>query len=51
MPISADDTGLYLVEEQVAGTTPASPVWMPLPIVSESLATNANTTITINSEL
>ena len=45
MPISADSTGLYIVKETVSGETPASPVWLQFPPVSESVATNATTTI------
>lgn len=45
MAISADNASYYLVEETVVGTIPDPAVWMPLPIVSESLATNATTTI------
>ena len=45
MAISADETGFYIVEETTVGVIPATPAWQPLPIVSESLATNAATTV------
>lgn len=44
MGISADETGIYIVEEDDYGVIPANPAFLELPIVSESLATNANTT-------
>lgn len=44
MGISADETGIYIVEEVTYGVVPTNPVFQELPIVSESLATNANTT-------
>ncbi len=44
MGISADETGFYIVEEVTYGVVPATPIMIELPIVSESLATNANTT-------
>lgn len=44
MPVSADGVGIYIVEETVYGVVPTSPVFLELPIVSESLAANANTT-------
>lgn len=45
MPISSDNVSIYIVEETVVGTTPDPAVWEPLPIVSESIATNATTTV------
>ncbi len=44
MGISADETGIYIVEEVTYGVVPATPEFLELPIVSESLGTNANTT-------
>ena len=44
MGISADETGVYIVEEATYGVVPTTPAFIELPIVSESLATNANTT-------
>lgn len=50
--ISADETGFYIVEEVTYGVVPTTPTMIELPIVSESLATNANTTTsnTLNPE-
>lgn len=44
MPVSADETGIYIVPEVTYGVVPTTPAFVELPIVSESLATNANTT-------
>ena len=44
MGISADETGIWIVEETFYGVVPTLPAFVELPIVSESLATNANTT-------
>ncbi len=44
MGISADETGIYIVPEVTYGVVPATPAFIELPIVSESLGTNANTT-------
>ena len=43
--VTADETGIYLVEETEGyGIVPTNPVFLELPVTSESLATNANTT-------
>lgn len=44
MGVSADETGIYIVPEVTYGVVPTTPAFIELPIVSESLATNANTT-------
>jgi len=44
MSVSADETGIYIVEEATYGVVPTNPAFVELPIVSESLGTNANTT-------
>ena len=44
MTVSADQTGIFIVEEVTYGVVPSSPAFLELPIVSETLATNANTT-------
>jgi len=44
MPVSSDQVGIYIVEETVYGVVPDSPVFLEMPVVSESLAPNATTT-------
>lgn len=45
MAISADNASFYIIAETTVGVVPDPASWMPLPIVSESLATNASTTV------
>ena len=51
MPISADLVQIAIVEEATAGTTPATPTFLVLPITGESLTGNASTALsnTLNS--
>lgn len=44
MSVSADETGIYIVEEVTYGVVPTNPVFLEMPVVSETLATNPNTT-------
>jgi len=43
MPVSADQTQIAIVRESTYGVTPATPIFLILPITGESLVGNANT--------